>query len=132
VLANAERPCPPTNFNGNSTRRFQYAFGENSIIEIERCLRQHNLFIRNAQGEYMLDKHLERDEAEAADIRQTCLEILSSDNRILGTDDIIERLAAEGTTTENLANGIHNTMLQDNALFEIGTETSIQADEHSH
>ncbi len=101
-------------------------------MEIERCLRQNKIFIRDADGHYFLNKHLEHDATEAADIRQMCFEFLSSENQILGSDDLLERLAAEGPTIENLSNDIHATLLRNDATFDTESGISIQADEHSH
>lgn len=61
-----------------------------------------------------------------------CFEFLSDDNQIFGSADLLERLAAEGATIENLSNDIYNTMLRSDETFEVEAEFFIQPDEHSH
>ncbi len=118
VLANAERPLPAYEIQWELNERFRQTFGDKSVAEVERCLQQNNLFMRNVQGEYLLNKHLERDETETFNIRQACLEILSSENRIIDSDDLIERLATEAVEVENLSPDILATLLRDDEAFE--------------
>jgi Sigma-70, region 4/Bacterial RNA polymerase, alpha chain C terminal domain len=115
------RPLPLYEFQWELNGRFGPLFAQRSNAEIRRCLEQSRLFLRDSDGEFILDIHLDQLGLDEEAIRQACLEILSDSNEIVGCDDLIERLEAEGKVWEELSPDILGSLLrEDEAFQEVG------------
>jgi hypothetical protein len=69
----------------------------------------------------MLDIHLDQLGLDEDAIRRACLKILAECNEIVGCDDLIERLEAEGKIWEELSPDILGSLLrEDEAFQEVG------------
>jgi hypothetical protein len=81
------------------------------------------MFLRNAAGEFILDIHLSQLGLDADVIRRTCSEILSESREIVGCEDLLERLEADGKSWEDLSPDILASLLRDDATFqEVGRD----------
>jgi hypothetical protein len=74
--------------------------------------------LRDADGEFILDIHLDQIGLDEKAIRMACFEILSDSNEIVGCDDLIERLEAEGKVWEDHSPDILGSLLRDDAAFQ--------------
>jgi hypothetical protein len=74
--------------------------------------------VRNADGEFILDIHLDQLGLDEETIRKACLEILLDSNEIVGCDDLIERLESEGKVWEELSPDILGSLLRETDKFE--------------
>jgi hypothetical protein len=121
VLALANRALPPYEIQWELTDRYGSSFNEKSLAEIETSLDRGTIFVRNSSGEYLLDKHLEGYLPEFASVRQSCFEILSNCNEIVGCDDLLERMGVEGIDVEKLSPSMLASLLRgDETLEEVG------------
>lgn len=118
VLADASAPLATYEVQWKLHDHFGSSFGERSFAEIDRCLKGNNLFVQNTKGEYQLSEHFEDHLPEFATIRQVCFDILSHCNEIVGCDDLLERVGAEGIETENLSSSMLATLLRADKVFE--------------
>lgn len=115
------RPLALYEFQWELSERFGRLFGHRSPAGIKRCLEQSGLFLRDANGAFVLDTQLERLGLDEEAIRQACLELLSQTNEIVGCEDLIERLEAEGKRWEELSPDILGALLRKEGVFqEIG------------
>jgi hypothetical protein len=114
-------PLPLYEFQWELNTRFGPIFGQRSNAEIRRTLEQSRAFLRNAEGEFILDIHLDQMGLDGDAIRRTCLEILLESKEIVGCDDLIERMEAEGKIWEDLSSDILGSLLRgDDAFEEVG------------
>ena len=118
TLAEAGRSLPPFEVQWELNDRFGMAFRDKSLSDIEACLRQSRRFIRNAKSEYMLDAHLDQYDFDVAGISQSCYDILAGGNAIIGGEDLLERLEAEGIEVENLSSHMLIALLRSDERFE--------------
>lgn len=122
VLGRADQPLLAYEIQWKLNECFDSTFGDRSLTQIENCLGRSSLFVRNASGEYLLDTHVEHYTLDVGSLRQTCLEILSSRNEIVGCDDLLERIGAEGIEEETLSPSMLAALLRgDEAFEEVGT-----------
>jgi hypothetical protein len=112
------RPLPLYEFQWELNARFGPLFAKRSNMEVRRCLEQSRLFLRNADGEFILDIHLDQLGLDEEAIRKASHEILSASNEIVGCDDLIERLEAEGKVWEELSPDILGSLLREDAAFQ--------------
>ena len=73
---------------------------------------------RDADGEFILDIHLDQLGLDEEAIRRACLEILSDSNEIVGCDDLVERLETEGKDWEDLSPDILGSLLREDTAFQ--------------
>jgi hypothetical protein len=119
------RPLPVYEFQWELNTRFGPLFAKRSNAEIGRFLAQSRLFLRNANDEFILDFQLDQLGLDEEAIRQASLEILSDSNEIVGCNDLIERLEAEGKVWEELSPDILGSLLrEDEAFQEVGRNRS--------
>ncbi len=117
------RPLPLYEFQWELNERFGPLFASKSSEELRRALEQSQLFLRNAKGEFILDVHLEQLGLDADSIRHACAEILSESKEIVGCEDLLERLEADGKVWEELSPDILASLLRDDAAFqEVGPD----------
>lgn len=122
VLGRADQPLPAYEIQWKVNEYFAATFSDRSLTQIENCLGRSSLFVRNAGGEYLLGTYVEHYTLDVGSIRQTCLEILSSRNEIVGCDDLLERIGAEGIEEETLSPSMLAALLRgDEAFEEVGT-----------
>lgn len=122
VLGRADHPLPAYEIQWKLNECFDSTFSDKSLGQIENCLGRSSLFVRNARNEYLLDMHVEDYALDVGNIRQTCLEVLSSRNEIVGCDDLLERIGAEGIEEETLSSSMLAALLRgDEAFEEVGT-----------
>jgi hypothetical protein len=115
------RPLPLYEIQWELNARFGPLFAQRSNAEINRCLEQSRLFLRDSDGEFILDIHLDQLGLDEEAIRRACLEILTDSNEIIGCDDLIERLEAEDKIWEDLSPDILGSLLrEDEAFQEVG------------
>lgn len=112
------RPLPLYEFQWDLNARFGPLFTQRSSAEIGRCLEQSQLFLRNADGEFILDINLDQLGLDEEAIRRASLEILSDSNEIVGCDDLVERLEAEGKVWEELSPDILGSLLREDGAFQ--------------
>lgn len=118
VLEASDRPLPLYEIQWAVNDRYGFAFGDKSSAEIERHLQQSDLFIRNARGEYLLDRHLAHYELDVAHIRQSCFDALSAANEIISTDDLLARIEAAGVKAPHLSAHMLAALLRGDETFE--------------
>lgn len=122
VLGRADQPLPAYEIQWKLNECFDSTFSDRSLTQIENCLGRSSLFVRNASGEYLLNMHVEDYALDVGSIRQTCLEVLSSCNEVVGCDDLLERIGAEGIEDETLSPSILAALLRGDEVFEeVGT-----------
>ena len=81
------------------------------------------MFLRNAANDFILDIHLDRLGLDADAIRRACAEILSESREIIGCEDLLERLEADGKSWEELSPDILASLLRDDGMFqEVGRD----------
>jgi hypothetical protein len=115
------RPLPLYEIQWELNARFGPLFAQRSNAEIKRCLEQSRLFLRDSDGEFILDIHLDQLGLDEEAIRRACLEILSESNEIIGCDDLIERMETEEKVWEELSPDILGSLLRgDEAFQEVG------------
>lgn len=112
------RPLPVYEFQWELNTRFGPLFVQRTNSEIRRCLEQSHLFLRDSDGEFILDIHLDQLGLDEDAVRQACAEILSDSNEIVGCDDLIERLEAEGKVWEDLSPDILGSLLREHEEFQ--------------
>ena len=116
-------PLPLYELVWELNERFGQMFNDKSQEDIRRCLEQCPLFLRNAAGQFILDIHLEQLGLDADAIRRACAEVLSQSNEIVGCEDLLERLEADGKSWEELSPDILASLLRDDPMFqEIGCD----------
>ena len=121
VLAQAERPLSAYEIQWELGRIFGVTFDEKKLDSIKNCLENDELFVRNSQGEFLLNEQLDESNLDAELLRQVCLEILKEENAVLSTDDLLEKLAAEDLVSDNLSAEMLAVLLRGDASFqEIG------------
>lgn len=124
VLAEAERPLSAYEIQWELNRIFGATFAEKKLDSIKNRLESDELFVRNAQGEFLLNEQIDQDDASADLLRQACLEILilKEENAVLSAEDLLEKLEAEDLTGDNLSAEMLAVLLRGDATFqEIGT-----------
>jgi hypothetical protein len=112
------RPLPLYEFQWELNERFGPLFAMKTLDDLRRCLEHSPLFLRNANDEFILDIHLEQLGLDAAAIRTACHELLSQTNEIVGCEDLLERLEADGKVWEDLSADILASLLRDDATFQ--------------
>jgi hypothetical protein len=112
------RPLPLYEFQWELNERFGPLFAMKTLDDLRRCLEHNPLFLRNANDEFILDIHLEQLGLDAAAIRAACYELLSQTNEIVGCEDLLERLEADGKVWEDLSTDILASLLRDDATFQ--------------
>ena len=112
------RPMPVYEFQWELNTRFFPLFGQTSNAEVAKTLGKSLFFLRDADDEFILDVHLEQLGLDGKAIRRACLDILSEANEIVGCDDLIERLEAEGRSWEELSPDILGSLLRENKEFQ--------------
>lgn len=121
ILAQAERPLSAYEIQWELGRIFGVTFDEKKLDSIKNCLENDELFVRNSQGEFLLNEQLDESNLDAELLRQVCLEILKEENAVLSTDDLLEKLAAEDLVSDNLSAEMLAVLLRGDASFqEIG------------
>ena len=71
----------------------------------------------------LVDVHLDQLGLDGDAIRRACAEILSESKEIVGCEDLLERLEADGKTWEELSPDILASLLRDDAAFqEVGRD----------
>jgi hypothetical protein len=117
------RPLPLYEFQWELNERFGPLFASKSSEELRRALEQSQFFLRNADDEFILDVHLDQLGLDADAIRRACAEILSESKEIVGCEDLLERLEADGKVWENLSPDILASLLRDDDGFqEVGRD----------
>jgi hypothetical protein len=117
------RPLPLYEFQWELNERFGMLFASKSSDDLRRALEQSSIFLRNAADEFILDIHLDQLGLDADVIRHACSEILSESKEIVGCEDLLERLEADGKSWENLSPDILASLLRDDAGFqEVGRD----------
>lgn len=117
------RPLPLYEFAWELSERFGPLFNAKSQNDIRHTLEQCPMFLRNAAGQFILDIHLEQLGLDADAIRSACAEILTQSNEIIGCEDLLERLDADGRSWEELSPDILTSLLRDDPMFqEIGRD----------
>src|SRR5207244_2064153 len=117
------RPLPLYEFQWELNERFGPLFATKPLNELRRALEQSSMFLRNAADEFILDIHLDQLGLDAVAIRRACAEILTESKEIVGCEDLLERLEADGKSWEELSPDILASILRDNAAFqEIGRD----------
>jgi Sigma-70, region 4 len=112
------RPLPLYEFQWELNERFGPLFATKSLDELRRCLEQSTMFIRNAAGEFILDIHLDQLGLDADSIRRCCAAILLESSEIVGCEDLLERLEADGKSWEELSPDILASLLRDDPIFQ--------------
>jgi len=116
-------PLPVYEFQWELNERFGTLFASKSSEDLRRALEQSSMFLRNAAGEFILDIHLSQLGLDADVIRRACSEILSESREIVGCEDLLERLEADGKSWEELSPDILASLLRDDAIFqEVGRD----------
>ena len=119
----ANRPLPLYEFQWELNERFGPLFATKPLDDLRRGLEQSSMFLRNAADEFILDIHLDQLGLDADAIRRACAEILSESNEIVGCEDLLERLEADGKSWEELSPDILASLLRNDATFqEIGRD----------
>jgi len=117
------RPLPLYEFQWELNERFGPLFATGSFDELRRCLEQSQLFLRNTADEFILDIHLDQLGLDADGIRRACAEILSESKEIVGCEDLLERLEADGKSWEELSPDILASLMRADATFqEVGCD----------
>ncbi len=117
------RPLPLYEFQWELNERFGPLFASKSLDELRRALEQCPLFLRNAADEFILDVHLDQLGLDGDAIRRACAEILSESKEIVGCEDLLERLEADGKVWEELSPDILASLLRDDLTFqEVGRD----------
>jgi hypothetical protein len=117
------RPLPLYEFQWELNGRFGRLFESNSLDEFRRTLEQSPMFLRNAAGEFILEIHLDQLGLDVDAIRRACSELLSESREIVGCEDLLERLEADGKSWEELSPDILASLLRDDATFqEVGRD----------
>lgn len=117
------RPLPLYEFQWELNERFGPLFASKPSEELRRALEQSQLFLRNADDEFILDVHLDQLGLDADAIRRACAEILSESKEIVGCEDLLERLEADGKVWEELSPDILASLLRDDTAFqEVGRD----------
>ena len=112
------RPMPVYEIQWELNERFGALFEGRAPAEIERCLRQSPMFVRDADGNFILDEHFDQTGFDVAGIRAACFAILSQANEIIGCEDLLDRLESEGKGSEDLSPSILAAMLRGSEEFE--------------
>jgi hypothetical protein len=118
LLTQASRALPPYEIQWELGDRFGPAFAGRSLSDVERALERTALFVRNTAGAYMLDHQLEEHLPDFANFRDACFEILSNCNEIVGCEDLLERIRAEGIDVKNVSTSMLASILRGDELFE--------------
>lgn len=122
VLAQAEHPLSVHKIQWELNKVFGKTFDDKNLDAIKNCLQNDELFVRNPQGEFLLNGQIDHEELNTDSLRQECLEILNEENSVLSADDLLEKLEAEEIATENLSAEMMAILLRGDAGFEeIGT-----------
>lgn len=117
------RPLPLYEFQWELNERFGPLFASKSSDQLRRALEQSQFFLLNADDEFILDVHLDQLGLDAEAIRRACAEILSESKEIVGCEDLLERLEADGKVWEELSPDILASLLRDEAAFqEVGRD----------
>jgi len=117
------RPLPLYEFQWELNERFGPIFATKTLDELRRGLEQSPMFLRNAADEFILDIHQDQLGLDSAAIRRACAEILSESKEIVGCEDLLERLEADGKSWEELSPDILASLLRDDVTFqEIGRD----------
>ncbi len=117
------RPLPLYEFQWELNERFGPLFVTKPLNDLRRGLEQSAMFLRNAADEFILDIHLDQLGLDADAIRRACAEILSESNEIVGCEDMLERLEADGKSWEELSPDILASLLCDDPTFqEVGRD----------
>ena len=95
------RPLPLYEFQWELNERFGPLFAMRTLDYLRRCLEQSPMFLRIAENEFILDIHLEQLGLDAEGIRGACFELLSETNEIVGCEDLLDRLEADGNSSGN-------------------------------
>ncbi len=123
LLTQASRALPPYEIQWELGDRFGPAFAGRSLSDVERALERNALFVRNTAGAYMLDHQLEAHLPDFANFRDACFEILSNCNEIVGCEDILERIRAEGIDIKNVSTSMLASILRgDESFEEVGSQ----------
>lgn len=116
-------PLPLYEIQWELNERFGPLFASKPLDELRRALEQSTLFLRNAGDEFILDVHLDQLGLDADAIRRACAEILSESKEIVGCEDLLERLEADGKVWEELSPDILASLLCDDPAFqEVGRD----------
>lgn len=117
------RPLPLYEFQWELNERFGPLFATKPLDDLRRGLEQSLMFLRDAADEFILDIHLDQLGLDADAIRRACAEILSESKEIVGCEDLLERLEADGKSWEDLSPDILASLLRDDATFqEVGRD----------
>ncbi len=117
-MAQAARPLSAYEIQWELGRIFSATFDEKNLDAIKNCLQNDELFVRNPQGEFLLNEQIDREELDTDSLRQACLEILNEENSVLSADDLLEKLEAEAIANENLSAEMLAVLLRGDAGFE--------------
>jgi len=118
IARQTDRPLPVYEIQWELNKYFGYLFGKRSLDEIKRCLGYSPMFVRDAEDNFILEVHLDRMGFDTAGIRDACFGILSQANEIVGCEDLLERLEAEGEGINDLSPEILAAMLRGGDEFE--------------
>jgi Sigma-70, region 4 len=117
------RPLPLYEFQWELNERFGPLFVTTPLNDLRRGLEHSAMFLRNAADEFILDIHLDQLGLDADAIRRACAEILSESNEIIGCEDMLERLEADGKSWAELSPDILASLLRDDPTFqEVGRD----------
>lgn len=123
LLTQATRALPPYEIQWELGDRFGPAFSSRSLADVERALERNALFVRNTAGAYILDHQLEDHLPDFGSFRDACFEILSNCNEIVGCEDLLERIRAEGIDVKNVSTSMLASILRgDESFEEIGSQ----------
>jgi hypothetical protein len=93
-------------------------FANRESAEIRRCLEHSRFFLRDADDQFILDVHLDLLGLDEDAICSACREILAQSNEVVGCEDLMERLEAEGKIWEELSPDILGSVLRERQEFE--------------
>ena len=112
------RPLPLYEFQWELNSNFSPLFTDRESGEIRRCLEHSRFFLRDAEDQFILDVHLDSLGLDEGAIRSACLEILAQSSEVIGCEDLMERLEAEGKLWEELSPDILGSVLRASQEFE--------------
>lgn len=128
VLAQDESPLSSHEIQWELNKLFGTTFSDRKLNTIINCLQNNEMFVRNPQGEYMLDEQLDLAVFDTEWLRYACIEILTEENAMLSADDLLEKLEAEELANENISGDMLATILRGDISFnEIGTNMFMAA-----
>jgi len=112
------RPLPLYEFQWELNSNFGPLFTDRESGDIRRCLEHSRFFLRDADNQFILDVQLDQLGLDDEAISSACREILSHSNEVVGCEDLMERLEAEGKVWEELSPDILGSVLRERPEFE--------------